>query len=160
MGRSLGATPAVSAAGRAGIFFKLHEYEHDPRAESWGLEAATALDVDAAKVFKTLIVTAADGYAAALVPVADSLDLKSLARVLATKKTTLVEHAVAERLTGYVVGGISPLGQKTRHQTVIDESALSHKTVFVSGGRRGLDLELDPKDLVRLTSAAVASIRR
>jgi Cys-tRNA(Pro)/Cys-tRNA(Cys) deacylase len=146
-------TPAVVAAERAGIPFTLHEYEHDPRAESYGLEAAAKTGVDAARVFKTLVVAQGGALSVALVPVAAQLDLRAFG-----KRAALADRAVAERATGYVLGGISPLGQRKRLPTLLDASALEHDTIFVSAGRRGLELELAPDDLVRLTGARVAAV--
>ena len=146
-------TPAVVAARRAGIEFALHEYEHDPQAESYGLEAAERLGVDAARVFKTLVVERDGALSVAIVPVAAQLDLRALG-----KRAALADRAAAERATGYVLGGISPLGQRQRLPAVLDESALAFATVYVSAGRRGLELELAPADLARLTGARVAAV--
>jgi Cys-tRNA(Pro)/Cys-tRNA(Cys) deacylase len=146
-------TPAVVAAERAGIRFTLHEYAHDPKAASYGLEAAEQTGVEPARVFKTLVVDQDGVLSVAVVPVAAQLDLRGLG-----KRAVLAKRAAAERATGYVLGGISPLGQRRRLPTVVDESALAHATVFVSAGRRGLELELAPADLVRLTGARVAAI--
>jgi Cys-tRNA(Pro)/Cys-tRNA(Cys) deacylase len=136
----------------------VHPYDHDPRAESYGLEAAALLGVDPARVFKTLLADADGRLVVGIVPVAGRLDLKALARAVGARRATLADPAVAERATGYVVGGISPLGQKRPHPTVLDSSALDHETVLVSGGRRGLDVELAPADLMTLTSATTAPI--
>lgn len=146
-------TPAVVAAQRAGIPFTLHEYEHDPAAASYGLEAAEKTGVDPARVFKTLVVAQDGVLSVAIVPVAAQLDLRALG-----KRAALADRAAAERATGYVLGGISPLGQRKRLPTVVDESALGHETIFVSAGRRGLELELAPGDLVTLTDARVAAV--
>ena len=146
-------TPAVVAAERAGIAFTLHEYEHDPRAESYGLEAAAKTGVDPARVFKTLVVDQDGALFVAIVPVAAQLDLRALG-----KRAALADRTAAERATGYVLGGISPLGQRRPLPTLVDESALGHETIFVSAGRRGLELELAPSDLVRLTDARVAAV--
>ncbi|HEY7794474.1 MAG TPA: Cys-tRNA(Pro) deacylase [Gaiellaceae bacterium] len=146
-------TPAVVAAERAGIAFTLHEYEHDPNAESYGLEAAAKTGVEPARVFKTLVVAQDGALSVAIVPVAAQLDLRTLG-----KRAALADRTAAERATGYVLGGISPLGQRKRLPTLIDESALGHETIFVSAGRRGLELELAPEDLVRLTDARLARI--
>ena len=146
-------TPAVVAAERAGITFTLHEYEHDPKAESYGLEAAEKTGVDPARVFKTLVVAQDGKLSVAIVPVASQLDLRALG-----KRAALAERAAAERATGYVLGGISPLGQRKRLPTLLDESALEFATIYVSGGRRGLEIELAPTDLVRLTDARVAAV--
>ncbi|NPC95366.1 Cys-tRNA(Pro) deacylase [Nocardioides sp. zg-DK7169] len=158
--KSTGATPATVALTRAGIAFTLHPYEHDPRAESFGLEAAAALGLDPAQVFKTLLAEVDGTLAVAVVPVSGQLDLKALARALGGSRATMAAPAAAERATGYVVGGISPIGQRRAHPTVVDESALEHPVVYVSGGRRGLDLGLAPDDLVRVTDAVTAPIGR
>ena len=155
-----GGTPATVALTRAGVGFTSHPYDHDPAAESFGLEAARVLGVDPGRVFKTLFVSADGRLAVGVVPVSGQLDLKAVAAALGAKKAVMAEPAVAERASGYVVGGISPVGQKRPHPTVVDESALAFETVFVSGGRRGLDLELAPADLLRVTSATTARIGR
>jgi Cys-tRNA(Pro)/Cys-tRNA(Cys) deacylase len=155
-----GGTPATVALTRAGIAYALHPYEHDPRADSYGLEAAAALGVPPERVFKTLMASLDGTLVVGVVPVAGQLDLKALARALGGSRATMADVAAAERATGYVAGGISPVGQKKAHRTVLDESALSFDTVFVSGGRRGLDLELAPADLVAVTSATTAPIGR
>ncbi len=154
-------TPAVAAAKRAGIEYRLHEYEHDPAHSSYGEEAAEALSVQPSRVFKTLLVElAGGGLAVGLVPVTGQLDLKAIAKALGAKKATMADVAAAERATGYVAGGISPLGQKQRLPFAIDESALTFETIFVSAGRRGLEIELAPTDLLRLTGAVAAPIGR
>ncbi|KQY64003.1 MULTISPECIES: Cys-tRNA(Pro) deacylase [unclassified Nocardioides] len=158
--KTAGGTPATVALTAAGIAFTVHPYTHDPRAASYGLEAAEALGVPPERVFKTLLATADGVLVVGIVPVTAQLDLKALARAVGAGKAAMADQAVAERATGYVVGGISPVGQKRPHTTVIDESALAHETVFVSGGRRGLDLELTPADLVRVVPASVAPIAR
>ncbi|MEV7428850.1 Cys-tRNA(Pro) deacylase [Nocardioides sp. NPDC092400] len=155
-----GGTPATVALGAAGIAFTTHEYEHDPRAASFGLEAAEALGLDPACVFKTLMASCDGRLVVGIVPVDRQLDLKALARALGGSKAAMAEVAAAERATGYVAGGISPLGQKRVHPTVVDATALEHPTVYVSGGRRGLDLGLAPGDLVTATDAVVAPISR
>jgi len=153
-------TRAVVEATRSGVTFRLHEYEHDPRAPSYGLEAAERLGVDPARVLKTLVATVDGEPLIAIVPVEAQLDLRALG-----KRAALAESKDAERLTGYAVGGISPLGQRRRLATLLDASALEHESVFVSAGRRGLELELSPGDLLALTAGrsariAVASQRR
>ena len=158
--KTSGGTPATVALTRAGIPFTLHEYAHDPRAESFGLEAADALGLDPVRVFKTLMATVDTRLAVAVVPVSGQLDLKALARALGGSRAAMAERAAAERATGYVAGGISPIGQKRGHPTVLDVSALEHPTIFVSGGRRGLDLEIAPADLVRITEAVTAPVGR
>jgi Cys-tRNA(Pro)/Cys-tRNA(Cys) deacylase len=158
--RSPGGTPATVALTRAGITFAMHSYDHDPRAASYGLEAAAALGVSADRVFKTLLAEVDGRLAVGVVPVDGQLDLKALARALGASRAVMADPAVAERATGYVVGGISPLGQKRRSPTVLDESALAHATIFVSAGRRGLDLEIAPADLVRALEATTGQIGR
>ena len=153
-------TPATVALTRAGIRFTAHAYEHDPRAAAYGLEAAEKLGIEPARVFKTLLATVDGALAVAIVPVADQLDLKSLAAALGGKRAEMADPAVAERKTGYVVGGISPIGQKTTLPTVLDDTAILCETVFVSGGRRGLDLELAPDDLLAVTGGRYAPIAR
>ena len=153
-----GGTPALRALAQADIAHTVRPYQHDPRVLSYGLEAADALGVDAARVFKTLMAEVDGRLVAAVVPVAQRLDLKALARVLGGRRAAMADPRVAERATGYVVGGISPIGQKRRHLTVLDTSALDHPTVLVSAGRRGLDVELSPSDLVALTSATTAPV--
>ena len=155
-----GGTPATVALTRAGVAFTLHPYEHDPRAQSYGLEAAEALGVAPERVFKTLMASVDGRLCVAIVPVSGSLDLKALARALGAGKATMADVAAAERATGYVAGGISPVGQKRVHPTVLDESALGFETVFVSAGRRGLDLEIAPADLVSVTGAITAAVSR
>lgn len=162
-----GGTPATVELDRTGTPYVVRTYDHDPRAESYGTEAALALGVEPARVLKTLLAvlpapeTGRRGeLVVAVVPVSGQLDLKALARALGAPRATMADPADAERATGYVVGGISPVGQRRRHRTVVDSSALAHETVLVSGGRRGLDLELAPADLVATTGAVTAEIGR
>ncbi len=158
--KASGGTPATVALTAAGIVFALHPYEHDPRAASYGLEAAEALGVPAEQVFKTLMASLDGELVVGIVPVTAQLDLKALARALGGSKAAMAEVAAAERATGYVAGGISPVGQKKTHRTVLDSSAEAHPRVYVSGGRRGLDIELSPADLVAVTRASTAPIAR
>lgn len=155
-----GGTPATVALTRAGIAFTLRAYDHDPAAESYGLEAATALGVEPERVLKTLLVSVEGRLVVGIVPVSGQLDLKAVAAAVGGKRAEMADPRLAERTTGYVVGGISPVGQRKQLPTVLDESALGFDTVLVSGGKRGLDLELSPHDLVRVTAATVAPIRR
>ncbi len=155
-----GGTPATVALNREGIAFTLRAYEHDPGAESYGLEAATALGVEPERVLKTLLVAVDTQLVVGIVPVSGQLDLKAVAAAVGGKRAEMADPKVAERTTGYVVGGISPVGQRKQLPTVLDESALGFDTVLVSGGKRGLDLELSPHDLVRVTGATVAAIGR
>lgn len=155
-----GGTPATVALDRAGVEYAVRAYEHDPAAGSYGLEAAQALGVEPARVFKTLLVETPAGLAVGIVPVDGLLDLKAIAAALGAKKATMGDPAVAERTTGYVVGGISPIGQKRALPTVVDETATTFPTVLVSGGKRGLDLELSPQDLLRVTGGRTAPIAR
>jgi Cys-tRNA(Pro)/Cys-tRNA(Cys) deacylase len=145
-------TPAIRLLDREKVAYTLHSYEHDPKAPSYGLEAAEQLGLDPARVFKTLLADVDGTLVVCVVPVARQLDLRALG-----KRASMAKPEAAERATGYVVGGISPLGQRKRLQTVVDESALGFATIHVSAGRRGLEVELDPHDLVRLTSAKVAA---
>lgn len=156
--RPSGATAAIRALEQAGVSFVLHPYEHDPRAAAYGVEAARVLGIPEARVFKTLVAEADGRLVVAVVPVSGQLDLKALARALGVRRAAMADPAAAERATGYVVGGISPLGQKRAHTTLLDASALDHQTVLVSAGRRGLDVALAPADLVSLTAARVAAI--
>ncbi|SED30699.1 Cys-tRNA(Pro)/Cys-tRNA(Cys) deacylase [Nocardioides exalbidus] len=166
--KTVGGTPATVALSAAGIAFEVRAYEHDPHAESYGLEAAEALDADPATVFKTLLASLdpstgsgrRDTLVVGIVPVTGQLDLKALARALGGSKAVMAEVAAAERATGYVAGGISPIGQKRAHPTVLDASALDHDTILVSGGRRGFDIALAPRDLVAITGAVTATIGR
>ena len=152
-------TPAITAARRARITFAVHEYAHDANARSFGLEAAEKLGLDPARVFKTLVVTLdGGGLAVGIVPANAQLDMKQVARALGAKKAAMAPREAAERATGYVMGGISPLGQKKRLPMALDESALGFPTIYVSGGRRGLDLELAPADLLTLTGAVSAAL--
>lgn len=153
-------TPATRVLSVAGVPHVLRTYRHDPRIESYGLEAALELDVAPDRVLKTLLVDVDGALVVGIVPVDTQLDLKLLAATVGGKRAAMAEVARAERATGYVSGGISPLGQRTPAPTVLDESALAHDTVLVSGGRRGLDVELAPGDLVELTHARVAPIAR
>ncbi|WP_024355765.1 Cys-tRNA(Pro) deacylase [Leucobacter chironomi] len=158
--RAAASTPATIALGKAGIPFEVRAYEHDPGVSDFGGEAAAALGVVPERVFKTLLAEVDGALAVGIVPVSGRLDLKALAAALGGRRAVMADPVLAERKTGYVVGGISPIGQRTRLRTVLDESARDHGTVLVSGGRRGLDLELAPDDLVRATGAVVASIGR
>ena len=151
-------TPATAALAAAGVPFVLHPYTHDPAAASYGAEAAEVLGVDPSRVFKTLMVEVEGRLAVGIVPVSGTLDLKAFAAALGAKKAAMADPAAAQRRTGYVLGGISPLGQRLPSPTVLDASALALDTLLVSGGRRGLDTELAPADLVRLTDAVTASI--
>ena len=153
-------TPATVALTKANVPFTAHGYEHDPAAGSFGTEAAAALGVVPERVFKTLLAEVDGKLTVAVVPVSGSLDLKALASAVGGKKAAMADPAAAERSTGYVLGGISPLGQRKPLRTVVDESALEFDTVFCSGGRRGFEVELAPADLVRLTAAVTASIGR
>ncbi|GAB3438133.1 Cys-tRNA(Pro) deacylase [Phycicoccus ginsengisoli] len=158
--REAAGTPATTTLTRLAVAYELHPYEHDPAARSYGLEAAEALGVPPAHVFKTLLVQGERGLAVGVVPVDRSLDLKAVAAALGLKKVAMADPAAAERSTGYVVGGISPIGQKRALPTVVDQSAAALGRVYVSGGRRGLDLSLDPADLVRVTGGSFAPIAR
>ena len=155
-----GSTPAIAALTQLGIAFTAHSYTHDAAATDFGGEAATALGVAEERVFKTLLADVDGTLAVGIVPVSGMLGLKALAAALGGKRAAMADPALAERRTGYVVGGISPLGQRSRLRTVLDASALAHGTVFVSGGRRGLSLELAPAELAAATGATIAEIGR
>jgi len=157
-------TPATVLLAREGVPHEVRTYEHDPvahgRGTSYGLEAAVALGVDPRQVFKTLVADVDGAPTVAVVPVDASLDLKALAAAAGGKRAAMADPAVAERVTGYVLGGISPLGQRRLLPTVVDSTALEFATVLVSAGRRGVDVELAPADLVRLTAARTAPVAR
>ena len=153
-------TPAINAARKAKIRYTVHQYPHDPAADSYGLEAAEKLGVPATQVFKTLVVSLDDALAVAVVPASAMLSMKLFARAAGAKKADMAAAAEAERATGYVLGGVSPLGQKKRLRTFIDASAMSHPAILVSAGRRGLEIELSPHDLARLTNGEFADLRQ
>lgn len=153
-------TPATVALTAAGIAFTAHTYDHEAGSTDFGMEAAAKLGVDPARVFKTLVAETDAGLVVGIVPVSGMLDLRALAGVVGAKRAAMADRILAERKTGYVLGGISPIGQRSRLRTVVDASALEHATILVSGGRRGLDLELDPRDLLAMTDGVAAVIRR
>lgn len=156
-------TPALVALAAAGVPHTVHAYHHDravASARSFGEEAAAALNVSTAQVFKTLVADVDGSLVVAVVPVAGSLDLKSLAAAVGGKRATMADVAAAERATGYVVGGISPIGQRRRLPTVVDSSALDYRTIYVSAGRRGLDVEIAATDLMTLTGATMSAIAK
>ncbi len=153
------ATPATKVLAAAKVAYELHRYTHDPRAASFGTEAADVLGVDAKEVFKTLVIELSDGsLAVAVLPVSAQLSMKSAAAALGAARAAMADTAKAERTTGYALGGISPLGQRRTLRTVIDSSALAFPRVFCSAGRRGLEIELAPADLIELTGAVTATI--
>jgi Cys-tRNA(Pro)/Cys-tRNA(Cys) deacylase len=161
------ATAAIGTVADAGVAYRLHRYDHDPATPSYGEEAAAALGVDPARVHKTLVASVSgasslpgDGLVVAVVAVAGQLDLKALAAAFHGRRAAMADAAAAQRATGYVLGGISPLGHRRHLPVIVDEGALAWETVFVSAGRRGLELELAPADLVRLADATVAAIGR
>lgn len=162
--KKAGGTPATVALERAGVEVVLHEYAHDPtarsRGDSYGAEAARELGLEPSRVFKTLVVSVDGSLAVAVVPVTGEVGLKALARVIGGTRAVMARVPDAERATGYVAGGISPIGQKRRLPTVLDESAMGHRTIFVSAGRRGLDVEIAPADLVEVTGATIGAIAR
>jgi Cys-tRNA(Pro)/Cys-tRNA(Cys) deacylase len=153
-------TPALVTLVAAGVAHTVHPYDHDPGSRSFGEEAAAALGVDTSRVFKTLVADVDGVLVVAVVPVSGSLDLKALAGAIGGKRAAMADLAAAERATGYVAGGISPLGQRRRLATVVDSSAFDHPTVYVSAGRRGLDVELAPGELVATTAAITAAIAK
>ncbi|MET8680650.1 Cys-tRNA(Pro) deacylase [Streptomyces sp. NPDC004647] len=166
--RAGGGTPATVALTEAGVTFTVHSYEHDPAAPSYGEEAARALAASLGipdtegreRVFKTLLAEVDGVLTVAVLPVAGSLDLKALAAAVGGKRAVMADPAAAERATGYVRGGISPLGQRRQLPTVLDASASAYETVCVSAGRRGLEVELPAADLATLTGAVLAPIAR
>ncbi len=156
-------TPAIKVAKIAKIEYLIHEYHHDNNVDSYGEEAAQALGVNSQQVFKTLLISAPDlkdKMAVGIVPVSGQLDLKAIARQLKIKKAEIANPQDAEKITGYVVGGISPLGQKKRLKVVLDETALDFDTIYISAGKRGLEIELRPSDLIALCQAEVNKIRK
>ena len=158
MAKTSGGTPATVALTRAGIAFTLHPYPHHADAGSFGAEAAAALGVPPSEIFKTLVADLGGELVVAVVPVAGRLDLKALAAALGAKKAALADPAAAARSSGYVVGGISPLGQRTPLRTVVDSSAQALAAMYVSAGRRGLQVRLSPSDLLRATRGCFAPI--
>ncbi|CAM5332981.1 Cys-tRNA(Pro) deacylase [Streptomyces purpurascens] len=155
-----GGTPATVALTTAGVDFTVHSYDHDPAHPSYGEEAAEAMGVSPDRVFKTLVADVDGALTVAVVPVAGQLDLKALASAVGGKRATMADPTLAERTTGYVRGGISPLGQRKKLPTVLDDSASSHPTICVSAGRRGLEVELSPEALAKLTEAVLAPVGR
>ena len=152
-------TPAVNAVRKARVVYQIHDYAHDASSASYGLEAAEKLGVAEERVFKTLVVSLdSKALAVAVIPVSSMLSMKLVAKAAGAKKATMAEPAAVERSTGYVLGGVSPLGQKKRLKTIIDSAASDHPTVYVSAGRRGLEIELGPGDLAELTGASFAGI--
>ncbi|NUR27155.1 MAG: Cys-tRNA(Pro) deacylase [Catenulispora sp.] len=156
--RQASGTPATAVLTKAGVDFTVHAYEHDPSAASYGREAADAMGVEPDRVFKTLVADVDGTLTVAVVPVAGSLDLKALAGAVGGKKAAMADPSDVTRTTGYVLGGVSPLGQRKQLPTVIDETALLFDTMFCSAGKRGMEIELAPDELVRLTEAVVAAI--
>ncbi|MGW6569055.1 Cys-tRNA(Pro) deacylase [Streptomyces sp. NPDC054975] len=158
--KQTGGTPATVALATAGVEYTLHSYAHDPASPSYGEEAAEALGISPDRVFKTLVADVDGELTVAIVPVAGQLDLKALASAVGGKRATMADPTLAERTTGYVRGGISPLGQRKRLRTVLDASASTHETICISAGRRGLEVELTPESLTALTSAVLSPIGR
>jgi len=152
-------TPGINAARKAKIAHQVHEYVHDPSSDSYGLEAAGKLGIPETRVFKTLVVSLDNKtLAVGVIPVSSMLSMKLMAKAAGAKKASMAIRSDVERSTGYVLGGVSPLGQKRRLKTIIDSSAKNHSTVYVSAGRRGLEIELDPNDLCRLVDGVFAEI--
>lgn len=152
-------TPAVNYLKKRKIPFSLHQYSHDPKHQSYGLEAAEKLNLDPQRVFKTLVVQLDDReLAVAVLPVTSQLNLKLLARVFGVKKIAMADAKSVTAATGYVLGGVSPLAQKKRLRTILDTSAHHHRTIYVSGGKRGLEIELSPKELLEQSGAEFAKI--
>lgn len=154
-------TPAINAAKQARIGHTIHKYDHDPAADSYGLEASEKLGLDPARVFKTLVVSIDAGQlVVAVLPVTTMLSMKLMAHAVGGKKAAMADKGQVQRSSGYVLGGVSPLGQKRPLRTVIDSSARQFETVFVSAGRRGLEIELAPGDLARLTKGQFADLQQ
>lgn len=154
-------TPAILLVRKSGVAHEVLEYAHDPAAASYGQEAVRALGLDAATVFKTLVADVEGvGFVCAVIPVSNMLDLKALADAVRGRKARMADPAAAERATGYVLGGISPLGQKKALPVVVDVSALEHATVYVSAGRRGLEIAIAPRDLVTLARARTGRVKK
>lgn len=152
-------TPAITVAQDAGIFHKVHEYTYDIESDAFGEDAAKKMGVSPARVFKTLVVELDSGdFAVTVIPAPETLNMKRMARAAAAKKAAMANKADVERVTGYVLGGVSPLGQKKTLKTIIDTSAENFSTLFVSAGRRGLEIELAPTDLQSLTGGTFAAI--
>lgn len=151
-------TPATTALEKAGIAFMLHEYDYDPNAARIGMQAAEALGIPPARLLKTLMAKAGDSVVCVLAPSDKEVSLKRLAAAAGAKDAAMLPPAEAERITGYHVGGISPLGQRKRAATFIEQDALAHQTVLVNGGRRGLQIEIAPADLVKATGAKAAAL--
>ena len=154
-------TPAINSLKKAKIKYKIHQYEHDPASRVYGKEAAEKLNVSFDRIFKTLVVSIDNkDLSVAVVPVSRQLDLKAFAKVLKSKKAKMADKKEVERATGYILGGVSPIGQKKKLKTIIDSSALKYNTVYVSAGRRGLQIELSPEDLGPQTGAAYSEISK
>lgn len=152
-------TPAINLLKKEEIPHTIHKYKHDPKTASYGLEAAEKLGLDPNRVFKTLVVeTDTKELAVAILPVNNMLNLKKIAKALGAKKSVMANPRLVEKNTGYILGGVSPLGQKKPHKTTIDSTAKNFDTIFISAGRRGLDIEINPGDLEKLTSATLAEI--
>lgn len=152
-------TPAINLAKKSKIAYQVHEYDHDSNTQSYGLEAAQKTAKEAAQIFKTLVVCLEDNsLAIGIIPVINTLNLKQIAKALKAKKSAMADPAQVERVTGYVLGGVSPLGQKKRLKTIIDASAQQYETILVSGGKRGVEIELSPNDLAKLTNATFNNI--
>lgn len=156
--KSAASTPAMVALTQAGVAFAVHEYHHDPDETAFGEEAAKALRLDPERVFKTLVADVDGQLVVGIVPVSGQLNLKALAAAVGGKRAAMADPKAVERTTGYVLGGVSPIGQRKALPTVVDDTAITYSTVFVSGGRRGLDLELKPQDLIAATNARTAPI--
>ena len=154
-------TPGINIAKRAKIFYRVHEYCHDPKSESYGAEATEKMGVAEERIFKTLVISVGSkDLIVGVVPVASSLHMKRIAKAVGAKKAGMAEPSDVEKSTGYVLGGVSPLGQKRKLVTIIDSSAQKYPTIFVSAGRRGLELEVKPDDLMKLTHATFVDICR
>lgn len=152
-------TPAINFIKKQKILYRLHEYSHVQSSDSYGLEAADKMGVARGSVFKTLVVMLDNKeLAVSVIPVSSMLSMKLIAKIFGVKKSVMADKFDVERSTGYVLGGVSPLGQKKQLNTVIDSSAMNHSTIYVSAGRRGLEISLSPDDLITLTGAVFGDI--
>ncbi len=153
-------TPAINLAKKQKIVFQVHQYAHDKGSGAYGLEAVSKMGTNPKQVFKTLVVNLDNSQlAVAVLPVSHKLSMKHIAKVLGAKKATMADVDQVLRSTGYVLGGVSPLGQKKRLKTVLDKSALDFENIYISAGKRGLEIELNPLDLIKILSASCAEIR-
>jgi len=152
-------TPAINILKKAKVDYEVHEYTHDSQNQSYGLEAVEKMGVQESRVFKTLVVSAESNlFVVAVIPVSSMLSMKLIAKIVGAKRASMADALAVERSTGYVLGGVSPLGQKKKLKTIIDSSAENFSTIYISAGRRGLEIELNPNDLKNLTGGKFMDI--